>query len=292
MKVIVQYSGGKDSQGSLIWAVNTYKKENVIAVFSDTGWESEMTYKHIKETTDILGVKLVTVRSKKHKNMLGMVKAKKRWMSPKARFCTEELKIIPFIDWLLDEHKASALIVQGIRANESAARSKMLKGCNLFKYYKVPYKYDKKGKAKYHSYRKKDVLKFLETYDDSIQRPMFNKTGQEVIDYIHENNQTPNPLYKMGMDRVGCFPCIMITQPQLKEFNKRFPERLQEIVKLELEFNSTFFSKGKIPKHACSNKSFPNMNDIIKYVEGKDLTIDMFETEENTSCMSYYNQCE
>ena len=56
MKVVVAYSGGKDSQASLIWAVNQYGKENVLAVFCDTGWEHSVTYQHIKSTTALLGV--------------------------------------------------------------------------------------------------------------------------------------------------------------------------------------------------------------------------------------------
>ena len=47
MKILVQFSGGKDSQACLIKAVNDYGKENVVACFSDTGWEHEDTYTHI-----------------------------------------------------------------------------------------------------------------------------------------------------------------------------------------------------------------------------------------------------
>lgn len=39
MKIIVSFSGGKDSQACLIQAVNQYGADNVEAVFCDTGWE-------------------------------------------------------------------------------------------------------------------------------------------------------------------------------------------------------------------------------------------------------------
>ena len=39
MKILIFYSGGKDSQACLIWACNKYGVENCEAVFSDTGWE-------------------------------------------------------------------------------------------------------------------------------------------------------------------------------------------------------------------------------------------------------------
>ena len=48
MKVVIAFSGGKDSQASLIWAVKKFGTKNIIAVFCDTGWEHPLTYQHIK----------------------------------------------------------------------------------------------------------------------------------------------------------------------------------------------------------------------------------------------------
>lgn len=64
-KIVVSYSGGKDSQASLIWAVNKYGSKNIVAVFCDTGWENQLTYNHIIETTNALSVELITLKSKK-----------------------------------------------------------------------------------------------------------------------------------------------------------------------------------------------------------------------------------
>lgn len=52
MKVLVAYSGGKDSQACLLWAVNQYGVKNIEAVFCDTGWESPIScssYYHLCE---------------------------------------------------------------------------------------------------------------------------------------------------------------------------------------------------------------------------------------------------
>jgi 3'-phosphoadenosine 5'-phosphosulfate sulfotransferase (PAPS reductase)/FAD synthetase len=43
MKIIVAYSGGKDSQASLLWAVEKYGADNIEALFCDTGWEHPVT---------------------------------------------------------------------------------------------------------------------------------------------------------------------------------------------------------------------------------------------------------
>lgn len=56
MKIIVSFSGGKDSQACLIWAVKKYGSKNVQAVFCDTGWEHSLTYKHIQDTCKLMQV--------------------------------------------------------------------------------------------------------------------------------------------------------------------------------------------------------------------------------------------
>ena len=43
MKIIVSFSGGKDSQACLIQACKEFGADNVTAVFCDTGWEHELT---------------------------------------------------------------------------------------------------------------------------------------------------------------------------------------------------------------------------------------------------------
>lgn len=296
MKILVAYSGGKDSQASLIWSVEKYGAKNIEAVFCDTGWENPITYKHIIDTTNDLGVKLITVKSKKYDGMVDMAKKKGRFASSAARFCTAELKSIPFIDYILDMDE-DVFVIQGIRGDESASRSKMNKQCTFFKYYVEFYGIDKKGKPKFHTYRKKDVVEFLKTHSDDILRPVFDWTGQEVIDYIIENGQTPNTLYFQGFKRVGCFPCFMSGHQEVRQILARYPERYSEIESIEEEVGSSFFKIDYIPKRfqtgfdKKSGKYFTKASDIRKYLINKNLTGDMFE-DEAVSCSSFYHLCE
>lgn len=46
MKIIVSFSGGKDSQACLIQAANQYGADKIEAVFCDTGWEHPGHHKH------------------------------------------------------------------------------------------------------------------------------------------------------------------------------------------------------------------------------------------------------
>ena len=56
MKIIVNFSGGKDSQACLIYAANKYGSDNIEAVFCDTGWEHSDTYQHITDVCRQLNV--------------------------------------------------------------------------------------------------------------------------------------------------------------------------------------------------------------------------------------------
>lgn len=62
VKVIVQFSGGKDSQACLIKACEDFGANNVTAVFCDTRWEHEQTYSHVKEVASKLGVDLIILK--------------------------------------------------------------------------------------------------------------------------------------------------------------------------------------------------------------------------------------
>lgn len=293
MKVLVSYSGGKDSQACLLWAVNNYGFKNIEAVFCDTGWEHPATYKHVIDTTKILNVKLVTVKSKKYDNMIDLAVKKKRFPSSQARFCTSELKSIPFIDYIL-EQKEHLLIIQGIRRLESHSRSLMSKQCRFFKYYFEPYN----SKNKTHSYRKKEIKEWVSKYSDDILRPVFEWTSQQVIDYIIANNQEPNILYKQGFKRVGCFPCIMCSHAELYEIIKRYPERFDEIIKHEHCIGSSFFKIDAIPAYAqkgiCkrTKKRFTTAVDLRSYLLAKNPSVNLFSDNSNFSCSSYYNLCE
>ena len=102
MKVIVTYSGGKDSQASLLWTLEHLTRTPLV-MFCDTGWEHPLTYKHVRETTEALGLGLITLKSKKYDGMVNLAAMRKRWPSSRRRFCTSELKSIPAIDYILDE---------------------------------------------------------------------------------------------------------------------------------------------------------------------------------------------
>ncbi len=327
MRIIVTFSGGKDSLGALLWVRNNMTK-NFTTVFCDTGWESEITYQYLDDIEKQLGIEIVRLKSKKYAGMIDLAEKKKRFPSSQRRFCTSELKSIPMIDYLLDEVKDDFIVIQGIRGAESESRSKMNTQCNYFKYYLEPYeinstllpklinrlskikegtkKYHKaieriekikqrlavgKEDPKFHTYRRKEVLKYCEQYATDVFRPVFDWSAQQVIDYILDNGFKPNPLYSMGMKRVGCFPCIMIGLSEIHQTANRFPQRIDEIAKYETEISSSFFGPKKIPSRFY-NGGYPLITDVVKYAQGKYDAGQLFDDYQATSCMSYYGLCE
>lgn len=297
MKVIVTFSGGKDSLAALLWT-REHITNNFTTVFCDTGWEHPLTYEYINRIADKLHLDLVTLKSKKYDGMVDLARQKKRWPSARARFCTVELKTKPMIDYVLDEVKNNILIIQGIRAEESSARAKMQAQCTYFKYYFDPYGYDKNGRPKRHSYRGKEVRAFRTQFADDLLRPVFDWSAQQVIDYILAAGLEPNPLYRMGYKRVGCWPCVMANQRDILNISRQSPERIDYIAQLEQELqnkgrrSSSFFGPDKIPAHAiASGNKYPDIRDVVHYVKWQNATGSLFD-DTATSCMSYYGLCE
>lgn len=291
MKVIVTFSGGKDSLASLLWVRNNLTKD-FITVFCDTGWEHPLTYNYIEEIRKELNLNLIKLKSHRFDGMVDLAQKKSRWPSPKRRFCTSELKTIPMIDYILDEVNDNFLMIQGIRAAESAKRAEMSKQCTYFKYYVQPYGKDKNGKDKFHTYRRKDVLAFREKYADDLLRPVFDWSSQEVIDYILNNGLQPNPLYRMGYKRVGCYPCVMASQQDIYNISVQDPRRISYIAVLEQKLSSSFFGPDKIPSKYYKGQ-YPLIRDVVRYVQGKHSVGSLFDDDDvATSCMSYYGLCE
>lgn len=306
MKHIVTFSGGKDSQATCIWVNNNLDVEWSIA-FCDTAWENPITYKFMLDFESKISKDKVILKSKKYNGFIDLVTKKKRFPSTKARFCTEELKIKPMIDYILDVVKSDCKIYQGIRWQESKNRSKMSKTDCFFKnYYEPIIRVNKKtGKEKksYYTYRKKEVLAFLENYESIIIRPIISWSAVDVMKYILKNGFDYNPLYDMGFHRVGCFPCIMCNHSEVKLIIENFPDRIKEIRAYENLTNSTFFPPNYIPIRYCTKivkikdsktgviteKKVPTIDDVVKYIKDRRMKqTKMFES----SCKNFYISCE
>lgn len=138
---IVKFSGGKDSLATLLTVMATVPRESIRVVFCDTGWEHPDTYAYLDYVEALSGLPIVRVKSRQYPGGLpDMVRHRKRFPSLKQRFCTEELKVRPGIDYVL-EQTDDVTIYQGVRADESPSRAMLKRNDEYFRYYFEAFKY-------------------------------------------------------------------------------------------------------------------------------------------------------
>lgn len=298
---VISISGGKDSAAMWIHVTKELGME-VMPVFADTGNEHQLTYQYVDyleeklgpirrvkaDFTDQIEHKRITVQTKWREEGISediILKAlevlqptgnpfldlciwKGRFPSTKARFCTQELKIIPMLEQVtlpLLEAGHKVVSLQGIRAQESPARAAMPE------------------------------------HEDTpegfhVWRPLLNWTADDVFAMHSKHGIEPNPLYKLGMSRVGCMPCINCNKAELFEIARRFPEVVERVAEWERLVKiaskrqaSTFFPTAdgrgdgiydlvEWSKTAYGGKQY----DLIKALEWEDVP----------QCSSVYGLCE
>ncbi|MND76068.1 hypothetical protein D3C80_677050 [compost metagenome] len=237
------------------------------------------------------------LKSREFNGFIDLSVKKKRVASTKARFCTEELKTKPMIDYVLSLQE-DVMIYQGVRSDESIARSVLKMKDEYFKFYYEPYGFDKKGRPKYHTYRKKDVFAFCDKYSVDVFRPIIKWNANQVFNYIFSNDLKPNELYFEGFSRVGCFPCVQCRHTEIKLIAKSYPDRIDAIRNLEKSIGRTFFPPKYIPPEYCSIRTVnkkgkvsyvPTIDDVVKYVSDDKNQVELYVPE---PCLSVYNICD
>jgi 3'-phosphoadenosine 5'-phosphosulfate sulfotransferase (PAPS reductase)/FAD synthetase len=151
-----------------------------------------------------------------------------RFPGSQSRFCTYELKLEP-MEWVKDPIRMSGTPVVewvGERADESKARE---------------------NKAML------EVQRCAFRAPAIIYRPIHKLKARETFEIAKRHGLKPNPLYLMGMSRVGCF-CIMATKSEIRETAARFPRVIDRIREWERIASSvsrrgqtTYFSAPMVP---------------------------------------------
>lgn len=190
-KVVVPFSGGKDSQSCLKLAIGEHGASNVLALFCDTKFEHPTNYAHVERIGKLYGVEIKTVCA-------GSVEEKVlkygRFPGGGARHCTDELKIIPSKKFYKEfaENQGGFQVYYGMRSDESPDREKRYRhktSADLYAPHEVMDKYPK----------------YLAKMGVMFRLPIIDWSKAEVFEFLEGEH---NPLYEAGFDRVGCFPCL------------------------------------------------------------------------------------
>lgn len=226
--ILVNSSGGKDSQAMLDYIVERANaesvRERVVVVHADLG---RMEWKGTRELAERqashYGVRFEVV-SRPQGDLLSHVRQRRRWPSSKQRYCTSDHKrgqIRKVMTMLVRECGATrcrVLNCMGMRADESPARSK-----------KPVFEHDAKA-----SNGRRWVDNWL---------PIHHWTADEVWARIKQSGVPHHPAYDLGMPRLSCCFCIFAPKAALMIAGRHNPELLDEYVAVEEEIGHTFRDK-------------------------------------------------
>lgn len=309
-KVIVSMSGGKDSTATALLAIE--RGVDPMLAFSDTGHEHQSTYDYVDYLEDKLGIEIIRCKADFSKDIerkrevvqtkwrkdgvsedkieraLAVLKPtgnpfldlclwKGRFPSTMARFCTEQLKILPFNQQVLFPTMKEHGLVEtwvGVRADESAARAKLPE-------------------------------RQIDDTGAEIVRPILHWTVEDVFAMHRKHGVEANPLYKQGMGRVGCMPCVSCGKEELRQIGMRFPEEIERVAEWEAivkeaskQDGATFFTLRASEVEGLTREEHERLASIKAKVEWANTTkgkvqMDLVSVyEEPQQCHSIYGLCE
>ena len=314
---VVSVSGGKDSAATAILALETMPRESLRFVSVDTGNEHEQTLEYVAYMARHLGITITTLPPRdfsrelagkreyvvKHWPRKGATQAdidravaalqptgnpfldlciwKGRFPSRMAQFCTEQLKTMPLTEWqmdLIDRGECEAVWSwQGVRIDESQARRNRLE-CPV----------------------NPAFSKFFEVTGGGlfVYRPVLRWTAADVFEAHRIAGLEPNPLYRQGMNRVGCMPCINAGKDEVLEISKRFPHHIERIAHWEQCVSmasrtrgASFFADPDRDAH-LNKRGIYNVVAWSKTQRGGQNVDWIRATEEPAACASSYGLCD
>lgn len=216
MITVVSLSGGKDSVALWLWARRVGL--DPVAVYIDTRWEWKGHYAYLEEIERLIGP---FERIHADETFAQITRRKKSFPSRVRKWCTEHLKVKPFRVWLeamRDRTGQDVRVLLGIRREESTKRADPVQ---------TPER------------------EWSEAYDCDVWRPILDWKVSDVAAEHHLAGVPMHPLYHMGAERVGCWPCVNASKPELRLLGELSPERVDEIRNLEREMGATMFVRDR-----------------------------------------------
>lgn len=197
---------------------------------------------------------------------------KGRFPSRKAQFCTQELKTAMLVQYQQALVEAGHRVVswQGVRRDESANR--------------------------------RDAKRFERLQPRTFAyRPLVDWTADQVFAFLAAHDCEVNALYRLGMSRVGCMPCINVNKQELREIAARWlahPSRIADWERRVGDCSKRGYSTFMTDAHPAKDRRqvFAELN-VWSRIEWAKTTrggrqYDLLHDDEPAACASSYGLCE
>ena len=318
---VVSVSTGKDSAATAILALETIPRGQLRFISCDTGNEHENFLPYLAYMERHLGIKIDILRANFDREIAGRAeyvrnvyptKLPKEWFSAaetaevverclralvptgnpfldlcvwkgrfpsrRAQFCTEHLKTIPAVEYQMGLIEAGLCEAvwswQGVRIDESEARRTRLQGTGAC------------------------VVHFQEQGGGIYNyRPILRWTAADAFEAHRIAGLKPNDLYRQGMTRVGCMPCINAGKDEILEISKRFPHHIDRIEMWEAQAalaskrrEASFFPDPHRDAH-LDKRGIRKVVEWSKTARGGK-NMDWIRLEPAKACESAYGLCE
>jgi 3'-phosphoadenosine 5'-phosphosulfate sulfotransferase (PAPS reductase)/FAD synthetase len=311
---IPSISTGKDSTATTVLALEVIPRDQLRFAACDTGNEDDGFHPYLDYLRRALGIEIDVLKADlsgevlrrrdyvaEHWTAEGLSQAdvdravaalvptgnpfldlclwKGRFPSRRAQFCTEFLKTRPLVEYQLgfiERGECEAVWSwQGVRIDESEARRTRLQGTGACVRH-----FDVAGGGLFN------------------YRPILRWTVDDVFEAHRIAGVEPNPLYRQGMSRVGCMPCINASKDEVLAISKRFPHHIERIayweacVKLTAKRQDASFFPDPIRDAHLNRRGIHNVVGWSQTGRGGQ-TLDWIRiTEEPKACESAYGLCE
>lgn len=229
-KLIIYYSGGKDSSCLLNLAERCLESDDYEVLYSHTSVDYPETVKFIRQEFARLnakGVKTTIIYPKdkdgNHETMWTLIPKMNALPTRIMRRCCQVLK---------ETSTPNRICCVGVRASESNKR----RGRDIFATRGETYKdalffsLDHAEEAHRESQEINDenwdctLIKNMKNHNDVVVNPMYDWSENDVWDFIHQEKLAVNPLYEKGWQRVGCILCPMTSYKNKLRQIQEYPQ--------------------------------------------------------------------
>lgn len=204
---VCSFSGGKDSQVVLDLATRVIPSNDLVVIYSDTGYELPPSISLYKEVSDFYQAKYPGLKFFTSKNHQELMHYWDKMGAPSRvlRWCCSVMKSAPLARLLKElnggEKQPNAILFDGVRNEESVNRSHR----------------DRIGKNVKHN----NIINLS---------PILSWNSTEVYLYILLNELPFNKAYRLGYSRVGCVICPYSSKWSENISSKTYPDSINPFI--------------------------------------------------------------